>query len=62
MDQMVSDHPLDSFDWFMTPVIPSMATGQPHVGAGEGLEPLGSDLEGCYMAQMVGYHPLDSFD
>ena len=28
------------------PVTPSMATGQPHVGAREGLEPLESDLDG----------------
>ena len=29
------------------PVTPTMATWQPHLWAGEGLEPLGSDLEGC---------------
>ena len=40
----------------------TMAAWQPNLGAREGLEPLGSDLEGCYMAQMVGYLPLDSFD
>ena len=29
------------------PVTPTMAACQPHLGAREGLEPLGSDLEGC---------------
>ena len=38
------------------PVTLTMAIWQPHLGAGEGLEPLGSDLEGCYSAQMVGTH------
>ena len=29
------------------PVTPTMAAWQPHLGAREGMEPLGSDLEGC---------------
>ena len=47
MAQMVSTHPLDSYSWCMTPATLTMITWQPHLGAREGLEPLGSDLEGC---------------
>ena len=39
------------------PVSPTMAVWQPHLGAREGLEPLGSDLEG---SKMAGNHPLDN--
>ena len=45
MALMVITHPLDSFGWCMIPVTPTMATWQPDLGAGEGLEPLESDLE-----------------
>ena len=31
----------------LDPITLAMADCQPHLGAREGLEPLGSDLEGC---------------
>ena len=43
------------------PITLTMATWQPHLGARESLEPLGSDLEGCKMAQMFDNHLLDNF-
>ena len=47
MAQTEGNHPLDRIWLVHDPVIPTLAIRPPHFGAGKGLEPLGSDLEGC---------------
>ena len=43
------------------PATPTMAALQPDLGTVEGLGPLESDLEGCWIAQLVRTYSLDSF-
>ena len=44
--QLLGNYSLDNFCLFMTPITQTMAISQPRLWTREGLEPLGSDLEG----------------